>query len=293
MVRRPRVLGATEATTATRATCYGVDRPEAPERSPRSPATAPTRRCDDGRSCGRRLLRRARDRVVPGAGREVQLELQLQLPDRSLSAKELAPLNTSQSSSLLPHYTMSTVAQNTTELPPLDAPPQAKDLDIVMAEEGEEDEEQYAVESFANVSELRAHGIQAADIVKLTKAGLTTVGLVASASTRELAAIKARAASELAIRSNARTRATRARRRASPRTASPSSAARRSSRTRRRPPSPSARASSSRRSARPRPRRGSRVPETLAPRAQVHLAPPRVADHDGLGGLRRAHRRRH
>ena len=96
---------------------------------------------------------------------------------------------------------MSTVAQNTTELPPLDAPPQAKDQDIVMAEEGEEDEEHF-VESFASVSELRAHGIQAADIVKLTKAGLTTVGLVASASTRELAAIKARARRlALAIRS--------------------------------------------------------------------------------------------
>ena len=98
---------------------------------------------------------------------------------------------------------MSTVAQNTTELPPLDAPPQAKDQDIVMAEEGEEDEEHF-VESFASVSELRAHGIQAADIVKLTKAGLTTVGLVASASTRELAAIKARAASELATSFDAR-----------------------------------------------------------------------------------------
>ena len=187
---------------------------------------------------------------------------------------------------------MSTVAQNTTELPPLDAPPQAKDQDIVMAEEGEEEDEAHFVESFANVSDLRAHGIQAADIVKLTKAGLTTVGLVASASTRELAAIKARAASELANSFDARARPTRARRRASARTASPSSAARRSSRTRRRPPSPSARASSSSRIARRRPKRGVGVPETRLPRAQVKMAPPRVADHDGLGGLRRAHRGR-
>ena len=54
----------------------------------------------------------------------------------------------------------------------------------------DEGEEQYQEESFQNVGELRAHGVQAADIAKLTRSGFTTVGLVATATTRELANIK-------------------------------------------------------------------------------------------------------
>lgn len=51
------------------------------------------------------------------------------------------------------------------------------DADLVAEEAGEET---FVDESFANVAELRAHGVQAADIAKLTRHGFTTVGLVAT-----------------------------------------------------------------------------------------------------------------
>jgi len=51
------------------------------------------------------------------------------------------------------------------------------DADLVAEEAGEE---AFVDESFANVAELRAHGVQAADIAKLTRHGFTTVGLVAT-----------------------------------------------------------------------------------------------------------------
>ena len=83
-----------------------------------------------------------------------------------------------------------TMTENIQQLPPA-ALPEPTTMEVI-PEEGEEGEEEgeYPEESFANVSELRAHGVQAADIAKLTRSGFTTVGLVATATTRELANIK-------------------------------------------------------------------------------------------------------
>jgi len=68
-----------------------------------------------------------------------------------------------------------------------DAPPTA----IVPAEQAMEDEaEDMQDDSFTVTGELRAHGVQQADIVRLERAGYTTVELIASATTKQLAEIK-------------------------------------------------------------------------------------------------------
>merc|ERR1711951_116439 len=59
---------------------------------------------------------------------------------------------------------------------------------MVVDDEGQEEEA--FEDSFAVTGELRAHGVQAADISRLEREGYTSVGLIAAATSKKLGMIK-------------------------------------------------------------------------------------------------------